>query len=359
MSRVSGITRTLSCNHRISISHAHIRRLSTQKDATTGRTRISSLYTLGVAGGVGIISAYFLWPDASRSAPTYKDATLSPSYFTPAQVLASEPCSHPDYRLITLGIPKQLVPSLEQTALSPIWSIFIKDDDIQVERPYTPLTGIDEEGRMKFWIKKYPKGEVGRWIHSKHVGDSVEIRGPLKTWPWKDGVWDEVVMVSGGTGITPFVQLLHETLLSSERRTKTRYTLLHSSHSPTELPSHDVLQPLLSHAQARPDELKVTLFVNSNDTSDSVGQSDLQMKRIDKPEIIRALSLEDTRPWWKRITSSSTPTVDSKRKVLVLVCGPDSMIAAIAGPFGRNMSQGPIGGILGELGLSSQQVWKL
>lgn len=196
MSRVSGITRTLSCNHRISISHAHIRRLSTQKDATTGRTRISSLYTLGVAGGVGIISAYFLWPDASRSAPTYKDATLSPSYFTPAQVLASEPCSHPDYRLITLGIPKQLVPSLEQTALSPIWSIFIKDDDIQVERPYTPLTGIDEEGRMKFWIKKYPKGEVGRWIHSKHVGDSVEIRGPLKTWPWKDGIWDEVVMVN-------------------------------------------------------------------------------------------------------------------------------------------------------------------
>lgn len=35
------------------------------------------------------------------------------------------------------------------------------------------------------------------------------------------------------------------------------------------------------------------------------------------------------------------------------------MLAAIAGPFGRNMSQGPVRGILGELGLGSQQVWKL
>jgi hypothetical protein len=49
---------------------------------------------------------------------------------------------------------------------------------------------------MQFWIKKYPHGEVGRWIHSKKVGDDIEIRGPLTTWPWKDDAWDEVVMVS-------------------------------------------------------------------------------------------------------------------------------------------------------------------
>lgn len=35
------------------------------------------------------------------------------------------------------------------------------------------------------------------------------------------------------------------------------------------------------------------------------------------------------------------------------------MVNAIAGPYGRNYSQGKVGGILGELGLQSHQVWKL
>jgi cytochrome-b5 reductase len=89
------------------------------------------------------------------------------------------------------------VPGFKKTSpLVPIWSVFIKDDDIQVERPYTPLEGIDEHGRMLFWIKKYPKGEVGRWLHSKKVGDQVEFRGPLSTWPWNEDAWDEIVMVN-------------------------------------------------------------------------------------------------------------------------------------------------------------------
>ena len=35
------------------------------------------------------------------------------------------------------------------------------------------------------------------------------------------------------------------------------------------------------------------------------------------------------------------------------------MVNAIAGPYGRNRSQGKVGGILEELGLQSHQVWKL
>lgn len=36
-----------------------------------------------------------------------------------------------------------------------------------------------------------------------------------------------------------------------------------------------------------------------------------------------------------------------------------SMINAIAGPYGRNYSQGTIGGVLGTLGCRQDQVWKL
>lgn len=35
------------------------------------------------------------------------------------------------------------------------------------------------------------------------------------------------------------------------------------------------------------------------------------------------------------------------------------MVNTIAGPYGRNYSQGKVAGILGELGLQPHQVWKL
>lgn len=37
----------------------------------------------------------------------------------------------------------------------------------------------------------------------------------------------------------------------------------------------------------------------------------------------------------------------------------NSMVAAISGPFGRNLSQGIISGVLGEMGYKSENVWKL
>lgn len=35
------------------------------------------------------------------------------------------------------------------------------------------------------------------------------------------------------------------------------------------------------------------------------------------------------------------------------------MVAAIAGPYGKNYSQGKVGGVLAELGFMAGQVWKL
>jgi cytochrome-b5 reductase len=99
--------------------------------------------------------------------------------------------------VLTLSIPPDSYsPDENASSFEPIWSIFVKDDDIQVERPYTPLFGIDETGTIKLWVKKYSRGEVGRWLHSKKVGDTIEIRGPLKTFPYQlETKWDEVVMV--------------------------------------------------------------------------------------------------------------------------------------------------------------------
>jgi cytochrome-b5 reductase len=138
---------------------------------------------------------YFYWPHAPRGASAKVGEPLSPSWFIPVKITSCTDTTH-DTKLLTLTVPPHLRPPVDSPALTPIWSIYVKDDELQIERPYTPLEGIDPQGRMAFWIKRYQNGEVGRWLHSKKVGDSVEIRGPVRTWEWRDGVWDEVVLVS-------------------------------------------------------------------------------------------------------------------------------------------------------------------
>ena len=174
---------------------------TTAKNATL-RTVRSKYLLAGLVVWTGI-GTYYLFPPSKNQyysvltdmssgddAPT----TLIPTKWSPVSLIASEETSK-DTRLLTFFIPRHLIPN---TSTQPIWSIYVKDDDIQVERPYTPLEGIDNDGNIKLWVKKYPKGEVGRWLHSKKPGERIEIRGPLQTWFHENhpDEWDEIIMVS-------------------------------------------------------------------------------------------------------------------------------------------------------------------
>lgn len=85
-----------------------------------------------------------------------------------------------------------------------IWSVEIRQPDINVVRSYTPLPmyymkseytrsgekapllkifnpatdDLSRNGTMCFYIKRYPQGEVSRYITSKEIGDELELRGP-------------------------------------------------------------------------------------------------------------------------------------------------------------------------------------
>jgi len=177
---------------------------SPAKDATR-RTLRSGYLLAGLVVWTGIGTYYFFPPSKNllysvTTGSSHGDitpTTLVPTKWSPVSLIASEETSK-DTRLLTLSIPRQLIPSSSSTR--PIWSIYVKDDDIQVERPYTPLEGIDDDGNIKLWVKKYPKGEVGRWLHSKKPGEHIEIRGPLQTWLHDRHLdeWDEIVMVGPG-----------------------------------------------------------------------------------------------------------------------------------------------------------------
>ncbi|KAG2158902.1 ferredoxin reductase-like C-terminal NADP-linked domain-containing protein [Suillus bovinus] len=307
--------------------------VNTEPSEKATRRSLQRATTILLLGGTSAaVAAYLLLPDISRGAPTRDNIPLSPSHFTPAKLISD--------------------------LFAPIWSVFIKDDDIQVERPYTPLDGVDENGNMRFWIKRYQHGEVSRWLYSKQVGDTIEIRGPLKTWSWKDDAWDEIILISGGTGITPFYQLLR-TVFSGNSSFQGRITLLHSSRTPSELPPRDILDPLLEFAQRNPEKFKLKLFVDSFGETKGQSFTDLEVHkgRIDKNSIHGALRSASRVPWWRGLFPQDSDVSD--RKILFLVCGPEQMVESIAGPYGRNYSQGPVGGVLQSLGYESRQVWKL
>lgn len=126
---------------------------------------------------------------------TRTDAGLGPLSdlkFTPLKIISSVPASE-NAKLILLDVPPHLMP--DDAALAPIFSFYVKDSDIQVQRPYTPLNGIDDDGHIALWIKRYQDGEVSRWLHGRKVGEELELRGPVRTFDFKDGDYDEIIMV--------------------------------------------------------------------------------------------------------------------------------------------------------------------
>jgi len=165
--------------------------------------------------------------------------------------------------------------------------------------------------------------------------------------------------ISGGTGITPFYQLIHG-VFSQPRddvpAPRTRFTLLHSSPRPSDLPPGAILDTLRDYAQRHPDSFTLELFVDTAEPK----VDGLSVGRIGRKAVQNALVPRSHKnSWWERLREGS-PNINLKeRRTLFLVCGPEPMIAAIAGARGRNLTQGEVGGVLGSLGAESTQVFKL
>ncbi|KAG9016113.1 hypothetical protein FRB93_011587 [Tulasnella sp. JGI-2019a] len=316
----------------------------------------------------------------SRGAATSSALPLSSSHFTPVEVTQSSPADATGtHKLISLKIPSHL----KVTTPPPVFSIYLKDSDIQVERPYTPLNGLEEDGTMSFWVKRYEHGEVGRWFHRRKVGETVEIRGPVKTFDWKDGVWDEVVLISGGTGITPFYQLLQSTFKNRPGSTKitpsgsdmrttavfdhspTHITLMHASSSLASHPPPVILDDLRSWAVQHPERFTLKTFVdNKGDVSEAslssmgdTAEGRIDLKSIEQTRIERGLVKQPSWLEWLRGVKGER---EVEKKVLFVVCGPERMITQIAGSrLGRPVAEGKAGGILGDMGYATHEVCRL
>ncbi|PYH66767.1 uncharacterized protein BO88DRAFT_445208 [Aspergillus vadensis CBS 113365] len=87
-------------------------------------------------------------------------------------------------------------------------------------RPYTPISDLDEPGRIELMVKKYPDGKASGYLHSLKPGDSIRFATSLKGYQWKQNEFSHAYLLAGGAGITPIYQLIKGILKNPQDRTK-------------------------------------------------------------------------------------------------------------------------------------------
>ena len=203
--------------------------------------------------------------------------------------------------------------------------VSVKDDSCQIARCYTPIQ-VDRES-ITLLVKRYSNGSVSRMLTNLKNGDKVWLRGLIPTFTYTPNRVDSLIMIAGGTGITPMYQLASSILKSDQN---TQITLLYANKS-----KNDILL-----------------------------KSELDELASKFPKFTIKYTLEDYDSEWDqgkgRITSADLKDfANSKDSIAFIVCGPLGLIESIAGPRISNDDQGPLGGYLKELGFQDGQVLKL
>ncbi|CAD6891841.1 unnamed protein product [Tilletia caries] len=342
---------------------------------------------------------------------------LSVHHTTTPSLLESDPSGDGQHVLLRIKASVDPAGQSKETGALRIESVYLKEPALQIERAYTPLrrpgnpTGLGveaiprEEGHqpaevIELLIKRYPDGELSRYASTLRAGDIVELRGPVSTWEWNrdhqnaadantaaHSLPQDILMLVGGTGITTAHQLLHtvahpssrtgSTLAPSNPRADQSSSILNLFAESIDSKAGDRDEPsvrsaLLSRAlepgslcksasdggALSPSSSWSNFFFGGRPTASQILGLPVQEGRITADAIEK--SLQQIKEQRRRSTTAEGAAEAGSRPV-ILVCGPDGMVAALAGSKdqdGRG-GQGALGGILKGLNISRSQVFKL
>lgn len=257
--------------------------------------------------------------EALRPCPLSKDKWI------PFKIMRKVDVSH-DTSLIRFELPDYISLNL------PIASCVLfkaPGDSGPVIRPYTPISSNSETGYFDFVIKHYPDGKMTSYLKNLKEGDVVEIKGPFEKIAYSQNMADHIVMIAGGSGLTPMVQVVLEILEHSETD-KTKVTLLFANNTEEDiLMKHELDELSQKYPQFK---VKYVVAKPSNSWTGYTGflSADILKEHMPQPS----------------------------ENLKILVCGPPGMMKAISGDKQSKAEQGPLSGLLKELGYSEDQVYK-
>lgn len=161
-----------------------------------------------------------------KKAPT----VLPTTEFQLFPLIRKEKVSH-DVAVFTFGLPEGHVlglPTGQHVSLR-----FKDSEGKSHQRSYTPVTDNSSVGEFSLLIKiykanvhpKFPEGgKMSQHLDSLNIGDKMEIKGPKGHMDYSTGgkftvkplgkplehrQTNQIIMLAGGTGITPMLQVLH------------------------------------------------------------------------------------------------------------------------------------------------------
>ncbi|OXG11764.1 NADH-cytochrome b5 reductase 1 [Cryptococcus neoformans Tu401-1] len=90
----------------------------------------------------------------------------------------------------------------------------------QIVRSYTPTTLDDDKGHFDLVVKTYEKGNISRYLSLLTIGQEIKVKGPKGKFVYTPNMAPHLVMIAGGTGITPMYQIIKSSLKSPGDKTK-------------------------------------------------------------------------------------------------------------------------------------------
>ncbi|KAK9245715.1 hypothetical protein V1506DRAFT_537320 [Lipomyces tetrasporus] len=203
------------------------------------------------------------------------------------------------------------------------------ENEKNIIRPYTPISDPRTKGYLDLLVKVYPEGKASKHIHSLKPGDKLAFKGPIIKYPWTPNKDSHVVLIGGGTGITPLYQLVHE-ITSNRGEDKTAITLLYGNKTVDDILLYDELKSIA----AKDDKFNVYFTIEK-----------------DAPE--------GTIPGFISDAVVKKAIGDADLKTLkFFVCGPPGLYNAISGPKISPADQGELTGLLKSYGVEKEQVFK-
>ena len=285
--------------------------------------------------------------------------------FTPFALKSKETVSSTS-SIFTLSQSHILNGTFDEWWKKGVWSIEIKQPQLQIARAYTPLPPLEgsDPDALRLLVRREKRGEVSGYLHRRPQGSDVEIRGPAVEYELPEHV-DQVVFLAGGTGVAPAIQIAHAL------GDKARIAVLWANRAREDCQGGQSDDPITPGWYAT----FSSFFANTpHHHQVSTGEKSLIVKQLDAlKRTNRALTVdyfvdeESTyiKPQNVRTAvaqPSDQAAMPSQGKKIILVSGPEGFINYWAGPKqwlnGREV-QGPLGGALAHMDLKDWQVVKL
>lgn len=253
------------------------------------------------------------------------------SGFTELKLESAEMVNH-NVKKLRFALPDKDAVS----GLAPVSSLLTKHTPdggwIPVFRPYTPVSDNDDPGHVTFMVKKYPNGKASGKMHSLVPGDSMSFK-QLHELDYKPNQFSAMTFIVGGSGITPIYQLTRSILRNPADKTK--IALVYANNTEQDILLKSEFDAL---SNEYPGRFSATYTVSK---TSSEGEGLYHVGYVTKDMLVKVLPK------------------DTGKGAKILVSGPPNMTEAIAGKKGFfGWTQGSMGGILGELGYTKEQVHK-